>query len=343
MRSIQRFATARPLPFVILATVAWIVTAGVAAFLAAWALQMPMAELLPQSLGTLTATACLLVVMGRWRWLRAAGVTALGGRRLWLTTAGLTVYGVVAYQVAFFGGIALNISSSWGSGGAQSIFARQAVVGVAEELLFRGFLLYALVRVWGDSRRGLLAAVTVPALIFGLAHAPQVLAGNPIDDTLMTMLNCLVAGLWYGVLVLVGGSVWPAVLIHAASNASFQIATLGVSGFDPTVADYAVATAAELPLVVAGLWLLLRRVPGSIPTERREWVAKASMSASILTRLLLLLSLAGTLFLAGYAGETASTPTRAPSATPRNRDRTDRHRAARHVRHGLADGQQHLL
>jgi len=255
---------------VFLATVAWIAVAGVAALMAAWALHTPMVDLLPQSLGTLTATACLLVVMGRWGWLRAAGVTALGSRRLWLVTAGLTVYVVVAYQVAFFGGIALNLSSSWDSGGAQSILLRQAVVGVAEEFLFRGFLLYALVRVWGNSRRGLLAAVTVPALIFGLTHIMQALVGNPMDDTLMTILNCFIGGLWCGALVLMSGSIWPAVLIHAASNASFQITALNLGGVDPTVADFAVATLAELPLVIAGLRLLLRKAPGSIPMDRLQ-------------------------------------------------------------------------
>jgi hypothetical protein len=96
MRSIQRFAAAHPLPFVILATVVWIGAAGVAAFLAASALQAPMTDLLPQSLGALAATTCLLVMMWRWGWLPAAGVTVLGSRRLWLVTAGLAVYVVVA-------------------------------------------------------------------------------------------------------------------------------------------------------------------------------------------------------------------------------------------------------
>jgi hypothetical protein len=222
---------------------------------------------------------------------------------------------VIVYQLAFFRGIAIDLSNLWGSGGAQSILMRQAVVGVAEETLFRGFLLYALVRVWGDSRRGLLAALAVPALIFGLAHAPQVLAGDPMDDTLMTMLNCTVSGLWWGALVLVGGSLWPAVLLHAASNASFQITALGLGGIDATVADYAAATAAELPLVIAGFWLLLRKVPGSIPTGRRGRAGQASAAARTIIGMVLALSLTGTLFLTGCAGETASTPTRAPNAT----------------------------
>jgi carboxyl-terminal processing protease len=312
MRSIRRFATGRPLPFVILATVAWIVAAGVAAFIAARALQRPLADMLPQSLGTLTATACLLVVMRRRGWLRAAGVTALGGRRLWLVTAALTVYVVVAYQVAFFGKMALNNPTLWATGEAQTILMRNVVVGVVEETLFRGFLLYALVRVWGKKRRGILGAVAVPALIFGLTHIMQLLVGNPLDDVLMTILNAFVGGLWYGELVLLGGSLWPAALIHAATNASAQIGAASLTGFDPSVTDYALATAAELPLAIVGLWLLLRKLPGSIPPECREWGAKASTSASTITRLLLLLSLAGTLFLAGCTGGATSTPTPDP-------------------------------
>jgi membrane protease YdiL (CAAX protease family) len=165
----------------------------------------------------------------------------------------------------------------WATDEAQTILLRGTVVAIVEETMFRGFLLFALARAWGDSRRGLLAAVTVPALIFGLTHAAQVLVGNPIDDTLMTTLNCFVSGLWWGALVLMGGSIWPAVLIHAVSNASVQIVAASLTGFDPAVADYAVATAAELPLVIAGLWLFPHRVPGSIPTERRVWGAEVTV------------------------------------------------------------------
>ncbi len=87
-----------------------------------------------------------------------------------------------------------------------------------------------------------------------------------------------------------------------------------VTGFNPSVADLAVATVAELPLVLAGLWWLLRKTPGSIPAGGRERGAKAFPSASSITRLLLVLSLTGTLFLAGCTGQ--ATPTRTPHPPP---------------------------
>ncbi len=89
----------------ILATVVWMLVAGVGALLASRLLDTSYGGALAQSVGMLTGTALLLVVMGRWGWLRAGG---------------------------------------------------------------------------------LLAAVSVQALMFGLLHIMQVAGGNPLDDALMT-------------------------------------------------------------------------------------------------------------------------------------------------------------
>jgi carboxyl-terminal processing protease len=175
MRSMKRFATEHPLSFVILATLAWILMVGVAAVIAAWALQAPVASLLPQSLGMLVATACLLVVMG--------------------------------------------------------------------------------------------------------------------------------------------GSIWPAVLLHAASNASFQITALSLGGIDPSVVDYLAATAAELPLGIAGLWLVLRKVPGSIPTEGSGQAERVSVAARKIIGTLPMLLLSVALLLTGCAGEAAPASTTSPEPT----------------------------
>jgi hypothetical protein len=246
-----------PLAFVILATAAWIAIAGLAAWLAACLLHTSPVGALALSLGTLTATACVLVLMRSWRSLRPAGVTVLGGWRLWLVTAGLAIYIILSYQLAFFGRVALKPAMLWAGGEPGVHLLRSAVAGTAEEILFRGCLLYALVRAWGGTRRGRLAAVSVPALIFGLTHAIQALGGNTAGATLMTMVSSVVSGLWWGALVLLGGSLWPAVVIHAAANASVQIAAASLGGLEAGLADYALATAAGLPLAIGALGLLM--------------------------------------------------------------------------------------
>lgn len=315
MRRVLHFATTHPLAFVIFATAAWIVVAGVAAYAAGMALGTAPADERAQSLGTLAATAAVLVVMWRWGWLRPSGVARLGGGQLWLATAGLALFAIVVYQLSFFGEVPVDASAAWASGDAQAILRHQAVVGTVEEILFRGFLLWALVRVWGRTTRGLLLAVSVPALIFGGIHILQVLVGNPLDDVLMTILNAFVGSLWTGALVLLGGSVWPAVVLHAVTNATVQIGAAGVANFDPPSAAYAVATVAEVPFVVVGLLLLLRRAPRSRLVTRSEPGRATAPALPRFAHPLLLLVAFGLLLTGCSSGEpTASTPTPHPPA-----------------------------
>ena len=177
-----------------------------AAWLAARALHMPMVDPLPQSLGTLAVTVCLILVMWRWGWLRSAGVTVLGGGRLWLLTAGLTIFVVVAYQLAFSGEIVVDLSAAWKAGEVQTILLRQAVVGIVEETLFRGFLLFGLRNKMGE------LSILVQIVPFVLVHF-----GKLELETLST----LVTGLYFGYIAYRTDSYWPAFLIHLFINVVF--------------------------------------------------------------------------------------------------------------------------
>jgi uncharacterized protein len=74
--------------------------------------------------------------------------------------------------------------------------------GVCEEVLFRGFLLWYLA-VW----TGLVTAVILSSLLFGTGH---VYLG--FDQAPKTAL----AGLVFAVIAVTSGSLWPAILLHAA-------------------------------------------------------------------------------------------------------------------------------
>jgi uncharacterized protein len=87
------------------------------------------------------------------------------------------------------------------------------VPGVVEELLFRGYLQTRLAERWRP-----VWAITVSAVIFSAAHL------DPLHG-----VGVLPLGLWLGAVAWRTGSVWPAVLCHAANNA---MAILGVK-FQP--------------------------------------------------------------------------------------------------------------
>lgn len=82
------------------------------------------------------------------------------------------------------------------------------VPGFVEELLFRGYLQNRLLQRWPP-----VFAVGVSAVVFSAAHL------DPVH-----VVGVIPLGLWLGVIAWRAGSIWPAVLCHAANNAAAVVA-----------------------------------------------------------------------------------------------------------------------
>ena len=258
MNTIKTFAEKRPFVFVVLVLLTWFFLGAVLVFGSAALLRVSIVEDVPQIIGTLGATFVLLVIMGRMGWLRSIGIARFGGWRVWLMVLPLLVYMILAYWYGFFGDVSFDFGVFARSDEARRILVRDGIVGFVEETLFRGIVLYALVRVWGKSRGGLIASVIVQAALFGALHMLHVGAGSPSVTVLMVVMNSFLSGIWWGVIVLRWESLWPAIVLHGLSNAS--VLTKGISSayIEPATTAYIRATLLEIPLLVLGVWLLLR-------------------------------------------------------------------------------------
>lgn len=257
MHSIDRFAEHRPAPFAISALLAWIVLTGLIAAAAAALLARPIVDPLIQSIGTLLATGALLVVAHRLGWLRAMGFTRLGSWRAWAVALLLAVVIALSGFYAFFGEFNFRFSQLT-TPRARGILLNQLRVGPVEEIVFRGLILFALARIWGRTRQGLLAALVLQAALFGLLHVLQVLGGNSLSGALANVLATFVFGLWTGALVLLVGSLWPAIFLHIVANASVLIKGLSSPWIDPLYVGYLRGALVDLPLALLGLWLVLQ-------------------------------------------------------------------------------------
>lgn len=85
-----------------------------------------------------------------------------------------------------------------------------------EEVLFRGYLLGALLR----SGRPW-AAVLAPSAVFALLHLPNLPAcGEALfqPGTLVPLLNWGVSGMVYATITVLSGRIWPAAALHALHN-----------------------------------------------------------------------------------------------------------------------------
>ena len=260
MERVKRYSASHPLTFTFLGLVGWLLIASIFVFLFGLVLKVNFIELLPQALGAVFATLLFILLAGLLGWLRAAGIARLGNWQVWLVALISTTYLVIAYQLGFFGQIRVDLSLFRYSSQAQTLLLRQLQVAFVEETLFRGILLYVLVRVWGAERRGLFGAALLTALLFGVLHMLQALAGSTPAEAVLTVINSMLSGFWWAALVLMWGSIWPVVLIHAFTNLAVVLPSTWIMPIDPLWWAYVRIILLELPLAVVGAWLI-RRMP----------------------------------------------------------------------------------
>jgi membrane protease YdiL (CAAX protease family) len=258
MVQVKRFAARYPIGVGIIGAVALIVALVVFTGLAMGFLpESEGQETVALILARLATALAILALLWRLGWLRAAGVARLGTWQVWLVTLGVTAYEIVICLWAFFGSLRLDSIASLN---ALALPLSGLMAGIVEELVFRGAILYAFVRVWGGSRRGLFQSALLSAVLFGALHAINALFGKALPLALLQILNAMLSAVLYAALVLKGGSVWPIVFWHAALNTVVNVQVAATPGFAETIPGNLLIVLFDLPLLAYGL-LLLRRMP----------------------------------------------------------------------------------
>lgn len=92
--------------------------------------------------------------------------------------------------------------------------------GLFEETIMRVMALYLLIRVWGHTRKGLVAACLVQAVIFGLLHYSNFfLADAPFGAVTVQVIYATLFGIAFGALALLANTIWIGVVTHALVDA----------------------------------------------------------------------------------------------------------------------------
>ncbi|WP_420631527.1 CPBP family intramembrane glutamic endopeptidase [Candidatus Leptofilum sp.] len=265
MKKFKQFANSYPLAFVLTMIVLMILLMGGAAAAAIGLLGFEMTDVMPQIIGQVVATLGFLFILWRFDWLVAVGIRHRGNRRVWLVTAILLIYNALALLFAFFGTLRVDLSLS---SDMIPALVHTTMAGIMEEILLRGLILYALVQSWGQRRRGVVTAVLVSAFLFSVLHFFNLATGE-WSITALQVLEAFISAILYGGLVLVGGSVWPAVVLHSGINLLANIAVLNDPGFVMTAPIYWSLILFELPIVFYGCYLLtqVRLNPPDSPTQ----------------------------------------------------------------------------
>jgi len=204
-----------------------------------------------QSVIQLASTLFLIFILWRFGWLRDSGFTSIGRGQAWIIIILLLIYVLAKDIYLMTGDFSFELSHPtllfW-------LGLSSLITGLFEETVFRGVVLFSFILLWGHSRSGMIKSISVTALLFGGVHILQ-LAENPVPQTVLTMLAAVLAGFFYGVILLHGRSIWIPIAFHGLHNAVVNLNMAGKNaGETPLISFFILVT--YIPVFLLGIYLL---------------------------------------------------------------------------------------
>jgi len=95
--------------------------------------------------------------------------------------------------------------------------------GLIEEVLFRGLVFFVLMKAAEQSKRGIMSAVIVSSIIFGLAHFPNLFTGANIIFVGIQIISATNIGLFFAVMYLRTKTLWIPIILHGLFNLAGRI------------------------------------------------------------------------------------------------------------------------
>jgi len=147
------------------------------------------------------------------------------------------------------------------------------VSGLFEEVVFRGILLKILLKKMGGTKKGIISAFIISAVVFGAAHSVHIIWKNPLE-LVGDIIFPIAGGMFLGAIYLRTKTLIAPILIHGLFNLFaggmiwWAFTSKGpVSSVETTLADVITVLIVTLPIVITA-FVLLRKVK---PDEITAW------------------------------------------------------------------------
>lgn len=217
-----------------------------------------LAESASLALGTaklVTAPLCAALALLLWRFVRSHGL---------MEKYGLVMPRQPARDYLYYLPLAaLSTSNLWGGVSLTASVPEAALfiltmllVGFLEEVIFRGLLLRALLP------KGIVSAVMIASLTFGLGHIINLINGAPLADTLRQLAYASATEFLYTILAYKGKSLLLCILSHGFINATSLFAR---QGSEPGQWLSALVICA---VALGYAWWILRKTGGFAPAAQ---------------------------------------------------------------------------
>jgi len=264
MKRFKRFAIHHPITFgfivillyTLLSTLTWPITQVQPA---------PEGYEIGTALAKIVMAGCFLLILWRFGWLKVSGFSSLGGMQIWLIAGCLMIYNALLGAFAFTGNL-------WGGLPAMSLLLSVLFYAFAtsllEETMYRGLLMTAMVKAWGNTRKGLFVVAILSGFFFASLHFINLII-RPFPVVALQVLGMTMVGFVYASIVFSGRSIWPVIIFHSVVNAATGLQVIQNPNFEETTNAWFIFNLVVLPLFVLSLFLL-RKVPLRPEPEKEE-------------------------------------------------------------------------
>ncbi|GAA2305213.1 CPBP family intramembrane metalloprotease [Glycomyces scopariae] len=221
-------------------------------------------ELIGETLSAVLVVAIILA-LGWWRSVGLAGPV----ERKWVRLAWFPALIVVVLFVLQLMQSPLTDDLKWMGLGVPNVF----MIGFFEEALTRGLVLFPMLVAWRSRPNGVMRAVLISSLLFGLAHLINLFSGASLGPTLVQVGYAFGFGVGFAALLLRTNTMWIGIVLHALvdANSGAWFGPPADGGADDGSASIAPLLIVGLPLLVYGLVLIRKRkqqVPASSSASR---------------------------------------------------------------------------
>jgi membrane protease YdiL (CAAX protease family) len=182
-------------------------------------------------------------------------------------------YKCIAWQFPFFGNVSLEITNPALSA---SVGVNALATGPIEELPFRGIVLYAFLRLWGDARPGIIRSVVYSAALFSLMHLIHLALGAEPTAVALKLVMTFLSGIYYAALVLRWKTIWTVVVFHGLLNAVMTVRAVEIPGFTETAAALGPIILLQIPLVILGAYWIWKIPPRQRQSSVSSWSSQSS-------------------------------------------------------------------
>jgi hypothetical protein len=261
MNSFKQFSGQHPFLFGIVITLLVFVCYVIAGFLAEILGRNNVDRNLIEASGRLSGSVFFLLIIRQFRWAVPSGIARWSSISAWLLALTICGYEVITHVLPLTGGF-----QYWNINPIEtiSVSLNALTTGPLEENPFRGLILYAFIRLWADSEKGIMKSVLLSAILFGASHLIHILIGRPIAQAKLIALNAALAGVYYAAIVIRWNTVWPGAAIHGLLNVVASIVAYNTPGFEEPVLGLTIAVLFQVPLVGFAIYLIRRDKPHTI-------------------------------------------------------------------------------